>query len=101
MKKFDLAVKTGTYADKQTGEEKGRYENIGEVHDGKDGGFYARLNVIRLLGVCQLALAKGEDSIIASMFAPRSDPPAQQRVTHETPRRTHGTPPGFDDDVNF
>ena len=68
-KKYDLAVKTGSYKT-QEGVEKARYEALGEIHPGRDGGFFARLNAFRMLGLATAAIARGDDSVLVSMFAP-------------------------------
>lgn len=69
-KKYDMTVKTGTYTDRN-GDTKGRYENVGEIHTGNDGGFYARVNPFRLMGVCMAVITKGDDSMLISLFEPR------------------------------
>jgi hypothetical protein len=68
-KKYDLAVKTGSYKT-QEGVEKARYEALGEIHPGNQGGFFARLNAFRMLGLATAAIARGDDSVLVSMFAP-------------------------------
>lgn len=91
MKKYDLAVKTGTY--QSAAGEKGRYETIGEVHSG-DKGFFTRLNPYRVLGIAMSAIARGDDSILVSMFAPKDQvSPAPQ---HQMPQQAN-----FDQDVPF
>lgn len=70
-KKYDMAVKTGQYKNAE-GLDKNRYENLGEIHSGRDGGFFARLNAFRLLGVAMAAVARGDDSIIVSLFDPQT-----------------------------
>jgi hypothetical protein len=109
MKKYDIAYKTGTYTGND-GTEKGRYENFGEIHS-NDNGHYARLNVTRLLGICHLAIAKGQDSVLVSLFAPRTDTAAPTH--HPTPTPTHYPAPtakpapmptvgqDFNDDIPF
>lgn len=96
MKKYDITVKTGTFTDRN-GEEKGRYENIGEVHANKEGNFYARFNAFRLLGIAMAGIAKGDDSIMASLFAPRGDD-AKPQATSQAPARRDAD---FDDDIPF
>lgn len=91
MKKFEMAVKTGTYQT-QSGE-KGRYENIGEVHSGKEGVFYARMNPYRMVGIAMAAIARGDDSIMVSMFEPREQ--QTQVRQNEQPRDN------FSDDIPF
>jgi hypothetical protein len=91
MKKYDMAVKTGTY---QTNNgEKNRYENVGEIHAGKDGGFYARVNPFRMVGIAMAAIAKGEDSMLVSLFEPKQD--AQGKKQNAAPADD------FDQDIPF
>lgn len=69
MKRFDMSVTTGTY--KVQGVEKRRYENIGEVHEGEKG-FYARMRLHTLLGVCMAAIARGDDQLMVNLYASRN-----------------------------
>lgn len=80
-KKYDMAVKTGSYQDRNR-VDKGRYENVGEVHSGKDGGFYARMNPFRLVGLAMAAIARGDDSMLVSLFEPRTDNSATPGPQH-------------------
>lgn len=96
-KKYDLAVKTGTYKN-QEGLEKGRYETLGEIHTGRDGGFFARMNAFRLLGVAMAAIARGDDSIIVSLFTPQG----QAGQGNAPANSTQAPPPAYyDDDIPF
>jgi len=90
-KTHDLCVKTGSYEDRQTGETKGRWMNIGALMQGDDGPFI-------MLNACfnpaGLQREEGRDSILISCFEPQQD--GQQRGEPE-PRqqpRTHGQRPG-------
>jgi hypothetical protein len=106
MKKYDLAIKTGSYQS-NSGETKNRYENVGEIHAGKDGGFYARVNPFRLMGLCMAAIARGDDSMLVSLFAVKND---DSGAKTENPYR-HGEKTqssnnaqesdDFDDDIPF
>jgi hypothetical protein len=106
-KKYDMAVKTGVYKT-QEGLEKGRYESIGEIHPGRDGGFFARLNAFRILGLAMAAVARGDDSILVSLFdpnsagsqAPPSAAPVQAAPVARQPEPTP-TPPAYFDDIPF
>jgi hypothetical protein len=95
-KKYDLAIKTGTYKN-QEGLEKGRYETLGEIHTGRDGGFFARMNAFRLLGIAMAAVARGDDSIIVSLFTPQTanQPSASTNSTQAPPAAY------YDDDIPF
>ena len=93
-KKYDMAIKTGTYTGND-GTEKNRYENIGEVHSGRDNGFYARMNPYRVMGLAMAAIARGDDSMMVSLFAPRNDQQPQQRQAAPAPSAD------YDDDIPF
>ena len=68
-KLYDLAVKVGTYVD-NSGQEKGRYQNLGVVLQGKDGPF---LLLNRYFNPAGVPCDPQKDSIIVSMFKPRED----------------------------
>lgn len=102
-KKYDLAVKTGSY--QKDGETKNRYENIGAVFQGDDGPFIVLKRSFNPAGV---PFKEGSDSIIVSCFAPKDNQgngggngggqrqaaPAQRQA----PAQQQG---GYDDDVPF
>lgn len=67
-KKYDVAVKTGTYLDKQ-GVEKGSYENIGTVLEGEKGPFMVLRRTFNPAG---LPNPLNKDSIILSFFEPKT-----------------------------
>ncbi|WP_191058439.1 hypothetical protein [Geminicoccus harenae] len=67
-KKYDLAVKTGTY--QKDGETKNRYENIGAVFQGDDGPFIVLKRSFNPAGV---PFKEGSDSIMVSCFAPKDN----------------------------
>lgn len=96
MKKYDLVVKTSKYAGTD-GTEKSRYENVGEIHSGRDDGLYARINPFRMMGVCMAALCKGQDSLVVSMYPPKEG--AQTGGGGAAAQRQ--SPPDFDDHITF
>lgn len=65
-KKYDLAVKVGTYNDKQ-GNEKARWKNIGAIIQGKDGFFMMMDKTFNPAGLAE----PGRESILISMFEPK------------------------------
>lgn len=81
-KLFDLAVKTGTYNDKD-GNEKGRYENVGSMWKGDNGEYLVLKRTFNPAGV---PVKEGSDSIFISMFAPRDDNQAQQKPQQRKPK---------------
>ena len=85
QKKYDLAVKTGTYINGQ-GEEKGRYENIGAVMVGENGPFLMLKTTFNPAGVPN---PDNRDSILVSCFEPqqRQQPVQQQQQQQQQPRQ--------------
>jgi hypothetical protein len=73
-KLYDVAVKTGSYTDKN-GEEKGRYENVGSVWKGDNGEYMVMKRTFNPAGV---PFKDGSDSIFLSLFVPREDGQQQQ-----------------------
>ena len=65
-KKYDLAVKVGSYTDRE-GNNKNRWENIGAIMHG-DNGFYMMLK--RTFNPAGVAGQNDRDSILVSMFEP-------------------------------
>lgn len=68
-KKYDLAVKTGSYTD-STGQTKNRYQNIGAVMQGDNGPFLLLDPLINLAAVPREA---GKDRVMVSCFDPKQD----------------------------
>lgn len=99
MKKtYDLAVKTGTYKDKN-GEQKNRYENIGTVVEGDNGPYIIMKRTFNPAGVPN---PENRDTIVVSMFAPKDGnsapynaPAAQQANTAPSGNPANG------DDIPF
>ena len=92
-KVYDLAVKTGTYTNR-SGEEKGRWKNIGSVLQLDDGGKV--LLIDRTFSPAGVPNPGDRDSVMVSMFPPKEhdDAPAKAPAP-----RAQG---GFDDrDVPF
>lgn len=70
-KLFDLAVKTGTYQDRASGQTKGRWQNVGAVMQGDDGGQFIMLaRWFSPAGVPDLS-GKGGESVLLSCFEPK------------------------------
>lgn len=91
QKKFDLAVKTGTY--QQNGETKARYANVGAVMEG-DNGMFVMLNAH--FNPAAIARKEGSESILISCFEPR------QADGQQTQRRAPAAQqPTGDDDIPF
>lgn len=107
VKLYDLAVKTGSYTDRNTGAEKGRYQNVGSVLQMDDGSKMILLS--RSFNPAGVPFKDGSDQIIISMFKPKeadgnsgshepASTPAQQRAR---PASTNAAAAGFDDDMPF
>ncbi len=111
-KLFDLAVKVSEYQT-PSGETKARWQNIGSVFEGKDGGQFILLaKWFNPAGVPDFS-GKGGDSIIVSCFEPRQDaapqqqaapaarqaaPAKKQRTQYPENSRTANAAPAFGDD---
>lgn len=74
-KLYDLAVKTGSYTDRD-GNEKSRYLNIGAVFEGEKGPYAVMSATFSPAGVPR---KDGSDSIMVSLFAPREEGQGQQK----------------------
>ena len=86
-KKFDIAVKTGSYQD-STGQTKNRYQNIGSMMQGDNGPYLLLDPLINLAAVPREA---GKDRVICSLFEPRQDgqqaAPAQRQAAPQRQQR--------------
>lgn len=96
-KKYDLAVKTGSYTD-SSGQEKGRYENIGVIMEGRDGGEYMMLK--RTFNPAGVPVQDGRDSILVSMFKPKGDTSEHQQAKANG-YQPQGVAPAIDDEIPF
>lgn len=99
-KKYDIAVKTGSYQDSQ-GQTKNRYMNIGAVMQGDNGPF------ILLDPMVNLAAAPrepGKDRVICSLFEPRDNNQQQAPAAAPAQRQAQRPAPAqqpMDDDIPF
>lgn len=80
-KKYDIAVKTGSYQDNQ-GQTKNRYMNIGAVMQGDNGPF---LLLDPMVNLAAAPREPGKDRVICSLFEPRQD--GQQAAPAAAPRQ--------------
>lgn len=92
-KKYDIAVKTGSYQDRATGQTKNRYQNIGSVMQGDNGPFILLDPMINLAAVPR---EEGKDRILCSLFEPREQGAAQAAAA---PRAAAPAP--MEDDIPF
>jgi hypothetical protein len=90
-KTHDLAVKVGSYTDKQTGQEKGRYQNVGAVMEGDNGSFIMLAKWFNPAGVTD---SRGGESVLLSMFEPKQDGQAPRQAA---PAQKSAPSKGFDD----
>lgn len=103
-KKYDVAVKVGSYTDSQ-GNEKARYKNIGAIWQKEDGGTYLALDsTIITMELQYLCNPKRSERIVCSMFEPReSEKPASRSASQGKAAPSDAAPPktksgtGFDD----
>lgn len=73
-----MVLKTGTYTDGQ-GNEKGRYQRVGVLMQGNDGGFFALIDP----GINFAAYKEqGHDSVMVSVY-PDQQQPGQQPQAHQ------------------
>ena len=106
---YDLAVKTGEYKN-QSGEMKGRWQNVGACMQSDDGSkFLMFAKWFNPAGVPDLP-GKGSDSVLVSMFAPKEQgavgqPQGQgQQQMRQPSTPTRQAPAGnssMDDDIPF
>lgn len=105
-KLYDLAVKTGEYNNQQ-GEKKGRWQNVGAVMQGDDGGKFIMLaKWFNPSGVPDLnGKNAASESILLSMFAPKeagqAAPAAAPRQSAPQSMPPRQSAPAQDDDVPF
>lgn len=91
----DIAVKTGSYTDSQ-GNEKGRWQNVGALMKGDDGGEFVILQ--RWFNPAGIANPQDRESVVLSCF-PLKD--KQQQPQQSQPQQTE-PPADFDDsDIPF
>lgn len=74
QKKYDVAVKTGTYL--KDGQEKSRYEQVGTIWEGDNGPYLVMKRTFNPAGV---PFKDGSDSIFLSLFEPRQDDQPRQQ----------------------
>ncbi len=89
-KKYDLAVKVGSYTDRD-GKEKNKWQNIGVVLDGKYGD-YMLLN--RHFNPAGVPCDPNNDVITVSMFEPKSRGDVNE-LKPLTPENSAGDDPTF------
>jgi len=97
-KLYDLAVKTGSYTDRASGAEKGRYQNVGSVLQLDDGSKMILLN--RTFNPAGVPFKDGSDQIIVSMLKPKDSGPPPAPAFQQTAAATPA-PVRFDDDMPF
>lgn len=91
----DLAVKTGEY--EKDGETKSRYENVGSLWKNDDGD--TMLSIKRTFNPAGVPNPDNRDSVLVSMFEPRSGEKAPAEKKQEKPKPK--APPIDDDDIPF
>lgn len=74
----DLAVKTGTYRDQQ-GNEKGRWQNVGALMKGDDGGEFVILQ--RWFNPAGIANPQDRESVVLSCFPLKDKQQSQPQQT--------------------
>lgn len=105
-KLYDLAVKVSEYQDQQ-GNKKGRWQNVGAVMQGDDGGKFIMLaKWFNPAGVPDFS-GRGGESLLLSMFEPK-DQNGQQQGGGQQQQQRQAPPPQqrapqnqYDDDIPF
>ena len=105
-KLYDLAVKVSEYQDQQ-GNKKGRWQNVGAVMQGDDGGKFIMLaKWFNPAGVPDFS-GRGGESLLLSMFEPK-DQNGQQQGGGQQQQQRQAPPPQqrapqnqHDDDIPF
>ena len=107
-KLYDLAVKTGEYQDRATGQTKGRWQNVGAVMQADDGNKFIMLaKWFNPAGVPDLTGKNAtSESILLSMFAPKDPNAAPAPAQAPAPRAAAPAPrpaaaPMDDSDIPF
>ncbi|WP_353048320.1 hypothetical protein [Halomonas sp. ISL-56] len=118
----DIAVKTGEYLDRQSGQTKARWQNVGALMKSDDGNEFIILH--RWFNPAGLPNPENRDSVIMSCFKPNKQqgngqPPANgggyQQPANQQPQRNQAPPQGqqsygapdpsqydtFDDEIPF
>lgn len=105
-KLYDLAVKVSEYQDRQTGETKGRYQNIGSVMKNDNGDVFMMLaKWFNPAGVPDFSGRNG-DSLLVSMYKPQNQQNnqgggQQQRQPAQQQRQAPAQQQQYTDDIPF
>jgi hypothetical protein len=101
----DLAVKVGSYTDRSSGQEKGRYENVGALMQSDDGNMFVMLK--RTFNPAGVPGNADRDSLLISAFDPQQRDGQQNNQTPRgnAPPQSGGAPAGgrsdMDDEIPF
>lgn len=96
-KKYDIAVKTGSYQD-NTGQNKNRYQNIGAVMSSDNGPF---ILLDPLINLAAIPREPGKDRVICSLFEPRDANAAPAQAPRSSAPAQRQQSPAIDDDLPF
>ena len=94
---FDLVAVTGSYTDKQ-GNEKKRYENVGQVHS-YEGRRYITLKAT--FNPAGLPRKEGDDRVFLNMFVPKEKPQQSPQQNGGEARSSGGAFDDMNDDIPF
>lgn len=94
----DVAVKVGEYQDRQSGQMKGRWQNVGALMKGDDGNEFIILQ--RWFNPAGVMNPNGQPTVILSCFREQGD---QQQPRQQAPQQQQGPAPSddFDSDIPF
>ena len=88
----DIAVKTGEYLDRQSGQTKGRWQNVGALMKNDDGSEFIIMH--RWFNPAGLPNPDNRDSVLMSCFKPNrqqgnGQPPVKNSGYQQPPRNQH------------
>lgn len=97
----DVAVKVGEYQDRQSGQMKGRWQNVGALMRGDDGNEFIILQ--RWFNPAGVMNPNGQPTVILSCFREQGDQQPQQQPRQQAPQQQQGPAPSddFDQDIPF
>lgn len=92
----DVAVKVGEYQDRQSGQMKGRWQNVGALMKGDDGNEFIILQ--RWFNPAGVMNPNGQPTVILSCFREQGD---QQQPRQQAPQQQQGPAPSDEFDGDF
>ena len=99
----DIVAKVGEYTDRNTGETKGRFENVGALMQNDDGSGSYFIMLKRTFNPAGIPGQDTRESVLLSCYEPkpREGQPASQSYASATGRDAAGAPADLDDEIPF